>query len=475
MSRSRLEAGAATAVNRGPGSRPTDAGTADGAIAAHLARWVEAGLASEDQAQAILVFEERCRAPVPDVAAERRVAGAAPVVPVVAEALGYLGATLAVTGIVLVLSRSWPDLPVAARLGITGAVAAATLAAGALVHERTASPLARLQAVVWLTSAAATAMFARALAADALDLDTAAVVAVCSFAVGLHSALLWRRRDRPVQQLSLLAAVGTFPGALAAVLAGSGPVGAVAWATGATIVAAGLAHLTPRPPLTIAAGALTAITGAAIATNDWQGLGLALGVATALALATLAVAPGPARSTADQLTIGALGTIALLQSAPGAITYFGRDAATVTGLAIYATGAILVLAGARRVVRLPRLIESVGATALVGGSALTGAQSPGVATLLGLVTATGLIVAGTCAPPAHVPLSVIGSLGLLVNVPWAINWYFPGEDRAPLLILATGASLLAIAVLVARPHHRHRTRPSHRTRTRRHPHRPTPA
>jgi hypothetical protein len=47
-------------------------------------------------------------------------------------------------------------------------------------------------------------------------------------------------------------------------------------------------------------------------------------------------------------------------------------------------------------------------------------------------------------------LSLIGSVGLLVYVPWSISHFFPGEDRAPLLIAASGLVIVAVAVLVAR-------------------------
>jgi hypothetical protein len=38
---------------------------------------------------------------------------------------------------------------------------------------------------------------------------------------------------------------------------------------------------------------------------------------------------------------------------------------------------------------------------------------------------------------------------MLVNVPWIIVWFFPGEGRVPLLTLISGALILAVAVLLA--------------------------
>jgi hypothetical protein len=61
-------------------------------------------------------------------------------------------------------------------------------------------------------------------------------------------------------------------------------------------------------------------------------------------------------------------------------------------------------------------------------------------------------------------LSVLGSVGMLVNVPWIIVWFFPGEGRVPLLTLISGALILAVAVLLARQggrHHRAPAAPAH--------------
>jgi hypothetical protein len=75
-------------------------------------------------------------------------------------------------------------------------------------------------------------------------------------------------------------------------------------------------------------------------------------------------------------------------------------------------------------------------------------QLHGVAPLFGIVNAVGLLALGM--RPGRVLMSVLGSLGLLINVPWTIGWYFPGQERAPLLILVSGALVIAIAVLMTK-------------------------
>ncbi len=114
-----------------------------------------------------------------------------------------------------------------------------------------------------------------------------------------------------------------------------------------------------------------------------------------------------------------------------------------------------MVAGARRLLRAPIVAEIVGGLALIGGAALTATQWPAFAPLFGLATALTLLVIGT--RPGRVLYSLLGSLGLLINVPWAIARFFPGEGRAPLLILVSGALIIAVAVMLARQGDRFRT------------------
>jgi hypothetical protein len=111
--------------------------------------------------------------------------------------------------------------------------------------------------------------------------------------------------------------------------------------------------------------------------------------------------------------------------------------------------------GAHRLLRAPIATETIGGLGLIGGAALTGTQWPSFAPLFGLATAVVLLVIGMM--PGRVLYSLLGSLGLLVNVPWAIGRFFPGEGRAPLLILVSGALIIAVAVLLARQGGRMRT------------------
>jgi hypothetical protein len=200
--------------------------------------------------------------------------------------------------------------------------------------------------------------------------------------------------------------------------------------------------------LTELVGAAAVVVGPAMASSQWPGFGILFGVVTALGLVALALVPRLAADRGDQILLGGVGAVALLESVPSAIGYFSRDAALATGLAIWFVGAIVLFLGARRLVRLPVVVEAAGAAALIGGAALTGIQATGFATLFGIATAVGLIALGML--PGRVLLSVFGSLGLLIFVPWAIGWFFPGENIAPVLILVAGALILGVAVLLTR-------------------------
>jgi hypothetical protein len=162
----------------------------------------------------------------------------------------------------------------------------------------------------------------------------------------------------------------------------------------------------------------------------------------------LAVAPSMRLLTAERIVLAVVGAFGLLQGVPQTIAWFARDAGIATGLTVWGIGVALVAVAARRHIRAAVAFEVLGSVAVIGGAAITGIQSAGFATLFGVATAIGFVTAGML--PGRVLMSLFGSAGLLVFVPWTIAHYFPGEDRAPLLILVSGALLVAIAVLLTR-------------------------
>lgn len=440
-------------------------------LAAQLDHWVAADLLTREQAAAIQAHELQAVVPAPapvmpmapTPARRRRI-------PPVAEALGYVGGVLTIVGLVLLVAQYWPDMAIAGRLALSGAGAVALLFGGFVVHEHADPSFARLRWFLWLAGTAAAALFVGVMTRDAFDVEPVRqVVIACSATVAVLSGILWMWRERPVQQLTCLAGVAVVVGTLIAELTSTGPAGLAVWGVGAILLVLGLRLVTPLPLLTEAVAAATVTVGAMIVVAEWAGFGLILALITAMALLAIAAVPGLAPTAAHQIVAVAVGGLAMLQAAPSTLGYFGRDAGFVTGLATWLVGIALLYIGGRSVVRAAVVAEVVGGLAIIGGAALTGLQFEGVAPLFGIASALGLVALGMI--PGRVLMSILGSLGLLINVPWAIGRFFPGEGRAPLLIMVSGALAITIAVLLTRMRTRFRDELSG---TRRHaPHHPS--
>ena len=372
-------------------------------------------------------------------------------IPVYAEAIGYIGGMLALGGLLTVLGSRWTDLAEPVRLALSGGGAAVLLGAGFVLPAERDPAFERLRSVAWLAATAATAVFTGVFVADVLDVERGQAIALgCALAVAIESALLWRgRTELPLQQFTALAATPVVVGTFVTLWTESGPAGIAVWATGAALVAVAIRRTLPaNPALTVGIGAIAAIFGAAMAVDISTGPGFLFLLATATGIVALALVPGLAPGRAEQITAGIIGGFGMLQAVPAAITHFGRDAGAATGIVVWTVGVALIALGASGRVRVGILVEAFGALATIGGAALTWTQWHGAAPLIGIASATALIALGT--RPGRILLSAFGSLGLLINVPWAIGWFFPGEGRAPLLISVSGLLLVAIALFLAR-------------------------
>jgi uncharacterized membrane protein len=105
-----------------------------------LQRWRSAGLLSDDEVQAIISFEQSSEitAGETDHSTPRNERG----IPLIAEALGYLGGLLAAIGVILLVARYWPDLATGWRIGLPAAVAVAGVVGGTrwFRYRRTGGP-----------------------------------------------------------------------------------------------------------------------------------------------------------------------------------------------------------------------------------------------------------------------------------------------------------------------------------------------
>jgi hypothetical protein len=431
-----------------PSTQPSTT-TAPSGVVAELDRWRSAGLLTDEQAAAILDHERAHHPlPAPELVTAGPPAAGRRQLPDVTEALGYLGGVLAIVGMSLLVGRYWSDIPVAGRLGLSGGLAAALFGVGLLVPEDREPALRRMRWFLWLISSAASAVFGGVLAWELVGDDDLRVPLAAAGAVVLHDAFLWWRRERPLQQATFLIASAVALGTGVAFVANSGAAGLAVWALGVVGVVVGLRHLTRLPLLTLFAGAVTAVIGAMVVSGSWQAVALLLLVSTAATLVGLAAVRRLPTDLAEQRLLAIVGGVALFNGVPGTIGYFAEQAALTTGLVVWAIGAALVYLGGRDWLRLPVLVSVLGAIALIGGAALVAIDLERVGPLFGIATALALIALGVALD--RYALTIVGSVGLLVHVPWAIVAWFPGEGRAPLLIMVSGALILAIAALLTR-------------------------
>lgn len=413
--------------------------------------WVVDGLISAEQARAIL-DRERSQAPAAEPVARSRPGR----IPVYAEALGYLGGVLALVGLTLLVANYWPDLAMGAQLALGLATTVILVVAGALAPEQRDPALARLRWFLWTLSSASAALFAGVLMVDGFDVGTGVlVVAACAGTVALLNLALWQFRDRPVQEFLAFVGVIVAAGTFVAGVANDGVAGVTVWLLGAAALALGITGATRTPILPHVVGAVAMLAGSFLTVSEGQGGGLLFVTGTAAGLALLAALPQLTLGVAKRVVLLVVAGLGAVQGIPPMLVYFARDAGLATGLATWMVGAVLMAVGARRLLRAPIIAETLGGLAMIGGAAITAAQWPSFAPLFGLATALGLLVIGML--PGRVLSSLLGAVGLLVNVPWTIARFFPGEGRAPLLILVSGAVILVVAVLLARQSGRLRT------------------
>ena len=272
-----------------------------------LGRWLGASLVTADQADAIRAFEvDLARRPAPPAPtpSEHAPHGRPGRVPVAAEALGYLGGSLIMAGMVLIVGHAWPHLALGAKLALTGVAAAALVAGGALVPAAKDPAFERIRSFLWLASSAATAVFAVVVARDGFDAESAQTVAlVASATVAIESGALWRGRVRPAQQAPALIAALVAVGSMVAVATDANDVamGLAVWLASAAMAATGLRHRFSTPLLTAGIGAIGLLVGAVITASDNGGGGGVANLAQAPHLVVLRTGPrlaGRAGSTA---------------------------------------------------------------------------------------------------------------------------------------------------------------------------------
>lgn len=306
-----------------PSVRP---GTERDAVIAAVARWVDAGIISREQADAALAAE------APDGPRSPR-AG------LVTEALAYLGGALVLGAAVLLVEMVWSELAVWQRVAVPTVSAALVLAAGEWLRRAPAradtSP-GRLQSGLWLLGTALVATAGVVLGDQVLGLDPTPTWVLAGAAASVVAAPLYRARPTPAQHVALYLALVTGATALAAAV-GTGAVlaGLGCWGLSSLWVALTWAGVLRHPTLGRLLGGIGALVGAALMWE--QGWGHVLLLATVTALFVLGV------------RLRSIGTLVLasagaLVGVPAAAAFFVEDAVAVP-LALLATGGLLLAAG----------------------------------------------------------------------------------------------------------------------------------
>ena len=364
-----------------------------------------------------------------------------------AEGLAYVGGMLGVLGLVLFAIRSWDDFSLFTRLALSGLSAAVLAFGGLVISDERQSASIRLRQFLWLGSTACVGVFGSVVGEEWFDAtEVTRRVFVIAVAVSAVSALFWWWRSGFAQHVTALGAFAVACGAGTKELWDFGAAGTAVWVVGAIYLWIALTIEKEGNWITGTLGGVAVVAGALFASQEWTGPALLVAVASAASLiflSTMFIGPNEAVLRVGFTVVGIVG---MVQSTPPAIAHYADQAGVNTGLVISIIGALLVLAGFSDLSISGSVTTAIGAVAALVGAAVTGVESQDFATVYGAILAVLLVAAGTV--PGHILVSVAGLVGLIAFIPWGIAHFFPGEDRAPLIVLIVGVLIAFSGVLL---------------------------
>jgi hypothetical protein len=304
----------------------------------HAQTWVERGLVSAEQVDAIRTFERTSgawqaeqRGPTPDGTPDTALAGttAGPRISLVGELAVYLGSVVALMSGTMMVGEGWDSLGLGGRVAIGVAVAALGFVAGARLVRFDDAPTRRLASFMWLIGTGGVALAAATLTDNAEFEDPGWNLVIIGLPVLAIGAAMWRNLNRPLQVLTTAVGFGFCLGGVGALLSTPPWVGGILiWAT-AVVVGALAVTQRLRPELyVLGVAAVAAMIGALMLTDITE---LAGSIAATITAAGI-VAVGLWRRLVPILVIGVL---AFLQSLAGLLmtTLNGALAAMVVALA----------------------------------------------------------------------------------------------------------------------------------------------
>jgi hypothetical protein len=288
-----------------------------------LVRWIQAGILSRDQANAIVEFERGREARPGRVS-------------LLTEALGYVGAVLATAGGAAALGQVWEDLSEAAHVSILAAAAIAAFAGGWLLRSQKEPAIGRLMSVLWTLSVGAVAGATGLLFGEVLEVSEQGMPLAIGGAAAIYAGALWFARRFVLQQVALfamglVAAIGAIE-----ILPGDTPSWAyamVAWSYGLAWTLLGWFKVMTPAWAAVPLGAIVGLQGPSIGADEYGWLFiLALLSAGALMAASITERQLPL------LAIGAIGAFVYLTWS--VIKYFGDVLGVPTALAL--VGAVVL-------------------------------------------------------------------------------------------------------------------------------------
>jgi len=292
----------------------------DPRLHAMLHRWVAESLLTLAEADAIEAFEAR-----ESKVAPRRI-------PLLTEALVYVGAALAAAAAAVLLGERWDDLTPAARAASVAVAFLVMVVAGWALRGSEDPALARVTSVAWFVATGLFGWLVWIIAYDVLDHRGRVPALVAGVAIATLGGALYLVLRRGLQQIAML--VGVLMIAGASFGEGSGTMIAVWVVAVAWIVAGGLGLLPPKD-ITFVGGPVVALwTPLALGAGD---VGMWLGLGTGIAL----VVAGVATHESVLLGFGAVGVFAYVMRV--LVRLFGDTAAMPIALLV-AGVVVLVLA-----------------------------------------------------------------------------------------------------------------------------------
>jgi hypothetical protein len=291
----------------------------DPALHEKLHRWVAASIISPAEADAIQAFEAR-----PLEAEPRRV-------PMITEALAYVGAALAAAAAVVLLGDRWEELTPGVRVAAIGAGAVVAFAAGALVRRSSDPAMVRLTSVLWAVATGLFGWLAWLVAHDLLEHRGSVPALACGIAITVLGAALYAALRQALQQIALFAGILTTVGASL----GEGTDTSLAvWTVGVTWLVLGAIRRLPPERAAFIGGSVVVLWAPIALTDGGEGFGMWLGLATAVALVVASL-------TLHETVLLGFGTVGVFGYVIGVLVRLFGDTAAMP-IALLVAGAIVI-------------------------------------------------------------------------------------------------------------------------------------